>query len=79
VIDAAVVGIADETWGERVVAAVVLREGASVDAVSQHAHDHLAAFKRPEKIHVTNDLPRTPTGKLLRRHLIPDLEALEQG
>ena len=76
VLDAAVVGLEDETWGERVVAAVVLRDGASIDAVTDHAKAHLAAFKRPEAIHVTEELPRTSTGKLLRRHLVPVLEDL---
>ncbi|MDH3684413.1 MAG: AMP-binding protein, partial [Acidimicrobiia bacterium] len=76
VIDAAVVGLADETWGERVVAALVLREGGSLDAVQAHITQHLAGFKRPENIHVTTELPRTSTGKLLRRHLIPVLEEL---
>ncbi|MEL7155918.1 MAG: AMP-binding protein [Actinomycetota bacterium] len=76
VLDAAVVGIEDETWGERVVAAVVLRDGGSLADIEGHAKEHLAAFKRPETIHVTDELPRTSTGKLLRRHLIPVLEDL---
>lgn len=77
VIEAAVVGIPDETWGERVVAALVVREGASLDEIYAHAHDHLAGFKRPEKLHLADELPRTSTGKLLRRHLIPQLQELE--
>jgi len=76
VLDAAVVGLNDETWGERVVAAVVLRDGGSLDAVQDHLKQHLAGFKRPEAIHLTEELPRTSTGKLLRRHLIPVLEDL---
>ena len=76
VLDAAVVGLNDETWGERVVAAIVLREGGSLDAIEAHVHEHLAGFKRPENIHVTDELPRTSTGKLLRRNLIPVLEDL---
>ncbi len=76
VLDAAVVGLNDETWGERVVAAVVLRDGGSLDAVQEHVRAHLAGFKRPESIHVTTELPRTSTGKLLRRHLVPVLEEL---
>ena len=76
VLDAAVVGLKDETWGERVVAAVVLREGGSLDSVNNHLKEHLAGFKRPDAIHLTQELPRTSTGKLLRRHLIPVLEDL---
>jgi acyl-CoA synthetase (AMP-forming)/AMP-acid ligase II len=74
VIDAAVVGLPDDTWGERVVAAVVLRPGGSVDEVMAFARQHLAPFKRPDPIFVTDTLPRTSTGKLLRRHLVPVLE-----
>ncbi len=77
VLDAAVVGLKDDTWGERVVAAVVLRDGGSLDEVNEHLRQHLASFKRPETIHVAEDLPRTSTGKLLRRHLIPILEDLK--
>jgi acyl-CoA synthetase (AMP-forming)/AMP-acid ligase II len=76
VLDACVVGLPDETWGERVVAAVVLREGADIDGIKGHVQAHLASFKRPETFHVTAELPRTSTGKLLRRHLIPLLEDL---
>jgi acyl-CoA synthetase (AMP-forming)/AMP-acid ligase II len=76
VLDAAVVGLEDETWGERVVAAVVLRDGGDLDSVQNHLKHHLAGFKRPESIHVAEELPRTSTGKLLRRHLIPVLEEL---
>ena len=76
VLDAAVVGLKDDTWGERVVAAVVLRDGGSLDDVNEHLRQHLASFKRPETIHVAEDLPRTSTGKLLRRHLVPVLEEL---
>jgi acyl-CoA synthetase (AMP-forming)/AMP-acid ligase II len=75
VVDAAVVGLADETWGERVVAAVVLRPGGSVDDVKAFAKEHLAPFKRPDPIFVIDTLPRTSTGKLLRRQLAPVLEA----
>lgn len=74
VLDACVVGLPDDTWGERVVAAVVLRDGATLDGIQVHVQQHLASFKRPEKFHVTEELPRTSTGKLLRRHLIPLLE-----
>ena len=76
VLDAAVVGLQDDTWGERVVAAVVLRDGGSLESINDHLKEHLAGFKRPEHIHVAEDLPRTSTGKLLRRHLVPVLEDL---
>lgn len=75
VLEAGVVGVPDEQWGERVVAAVVLREGApGVDVVMEHCRARLASFKRPEKILLMEELPRTSTGKLLRRNLVPLVE-----
>jgi acyl-CoA synthetase (AMP-forming)/AMP-acid ligase II len=75
VLEAGVVGVPDEEWGERVVAAVVLREGApGVEVVMDHCKARLAGFKRPEKILLMSELPRTSTGKLLRRNLVPLVE-----
>lgn len=78
VLEAAVVGIPSEEWGERVVAAAVVREasGTTGDDLVQFARERLAPFKRPEFVHLINELPRTSTGKLLRRDLIPVLERL---
>src|SRR3954469_25028411 len=74
VLEAGVVGVPDEIWGERVVAAVVLRDGAGgIDVLEAHCRARLAGFKRPEKITLMAELPRTSTGKLLRRDLIPIL------
>ena len=58
VLDAAVVGLTDETWGERVVAAIVLREGGSLEDVQSHIKEHLAGFKRPR----TSTSPRSCPG-----------------
>ncbi len=79
VLEAAVVGIPSEEWGERVVAAAVVRDGSgtSGDDLVQHARERLAPFKRPEVVHLLDELPRTSTGKLLRRDLIPMLEQLD--
>ena len=74
VIEAAVIGIPDDIWGERVVAAVVLRQGAHTDSIAAHAREHLASFKRPEEILLFEELPRTSTGKLVRRNLLPLVE-----
>ncbi|MDG2113305.1 MAG: fatty acid--CoA ligase family protein, partial [Actinomycetota bacterium] len=78
VLEAAVVGVASEEWGERVVAAAVVRDGSgtSADDLVAHAKERLAPFKRPEAVHLMDELPRTSTGKLLRRDLIPLLEEL---
>ena len=72
---AAVVGIPDVEWGERVVAAVVLHAGAQAD--ESELRDHVRAALRsactPERIKVTDELPFNETGKLLRRVLRDEL------
>ncbi|HEX5405259.1 MAG TPA: AMP-binding protein [Pseudonocardiaceae bacterium] len=71
VADAAVLGVPDETWGEVVGAFVVLRAPGGTFTLDDAARAcaGLARFKRPERIYVVADLPRTSTGKLLRREL----------
>ncbi len=69
--DVAVFGIPNEDWGEQVHAVVVAREGAELDdeAVIAHAREHLAAYKAPRSVDFTDELPRTGTGKILKREL----------
>lgn len=73
--EVAVVGAADERWGERPVAFVVLKEGASLDFATLDAHcrQHLARFKLPRELHIRAALPRNPSGKVLKRHLRQEL------
>ncbi|HZO79812.1 MAG TPA: AMP-binding protein [Solirubrobacteraceae bacterium] len=75
VIDAAVYGRPDEEWGEVVVAAVLPRDGIRVDASELRAHcaERLARFKVPKSFQFVDKLPRTASGKLLRRRLGQDL------
>jgi O-succinylbenzoic acid--CoA ligase len=71
VADAAVYGRPDEHWGEAVNASVVLRTGATATPVElrDHCRAVLAAFKVPKELRVVDALPRTESGKLLRRGL----------
>jgi O-succinylbenzoic acid--CoA ligase len=73
VLEAAVVGRPDDKWGEAVTAWVVARPGVEVDFASLMAHcaRMLAPYKAPKDYMLTDEpLPRTPSGKLLRRKLL---------
>jgi O-succinylbenzoic acid--CoA ligase len=71
VADAAAVGREDPEWQEAVEAVVVLREGAAAGAAElrEHCAESLARYKVPKRITFASELPRTPSGKLLRRAL----------
>jgi O-succinylbenzoic acid--CoA ligase len=71
VADAAVFGRSDGEWGERVVAAVVLRPGRAVQVEELRAHcaQRIARFKVPKSVEFRDQLPRTASGKLVRREL----------
>jgi o-succinylbenzoate---CoA ligase len=69
--DAAAVGRADAQWQEAVVAVVVLRDGAAADAdeLRRHCAEALAGYKVPKRFEFVAELPRTGSGKLMRRGL----------
>ena len=71
VADAAVFGRPDEEWGEAVIAHVVLSDGVPVssDELRAHCAGRLASFKVPKRVEMVKRLPRSVTGKLLRREL----------
>ena len=73
--EAAVIGVSDERWGQRVVAFVVSSK-IGEDELDQHCRDsaELAAFKRPREYHFVDELPKSPTGKLLRRVLREEID-----
>jgi fatty-acyl-CoA synthase/long-chain acyl-CoA synthetase len=71
VYEAAVFGIPSEEWGETVHAVVVKRPGSDLDdaAVDAHARAHLAGYKIPRSISWLDELPKTGSGKILKREL----------
>jgi len=69
--EAAVFGIPSEEWGEMVHAVVVVRPGATLGAadVVAFGRDHLAGYKLPRSVSFMDELPRTGSGKILKRQL----------
>jgi acyl-CoA synthetase (AMP-forming)/AMP-acid ligase II len=69
--EAAVFGVPSEEWGESVHAVVVARPGADVtqETVTKHAREHLASYKVPRSISWLDELPKTGSGKILKREL----------
>ncbi|MET7568455.1 fatty acid--CoA ligase family protein [Streptomyces sp. NPDC005492] len=81
VLDAVVVGVPDEEWGQRIEAVVVPRDGAAVDAGALRAavRGTLRGSKTPDRITYWTELPRTVTGKLVRRDIVAALTAPGNG
>ncbi len=71
VLEVAVIGVPDEKWGERVMAVVVRTEGATVsaDELRLWTRERIAHYKAPAEVRFAEELPRTATGKLLKREL----------
>ncbi|HET6547523.1 MAG TPA: long-chain fatty acid--CoA ligase, partial [Solirubrobacter sp.] len=69
--EAAVVGVPDESMGEEVGAAVVLKDGAdaSAEEIRAFVKERVAAYKYPRKIWFPDELPKGPTGKILKREI----------
>lgn len=72
VVEAAVIGVPDDEFGQRLKGFVVLKEGAKADeaALKGHVKSNLARYKVPRDIVFMDELPRNPTGKVLKRVLL---------
>ncbi len=69
--EASVIGIPDEHWGEVVKAVVVLKKGASATEaeIIEFCGKHLAGFKKPKSVDFWNELPKSGTGKILKKDI----------
>jgi len=71
--EAAVVGMAHEKLGEEVGAAVALKDGKSIDSdeLKAYVKENVASYKYPRRIWFVDELPKGPTGKILKREIAP--------
>ena len=71
VVEAAVIGVPDEQFGQRLLGYVVLRDGAGTDTkhLRTHVRDQLANYKVPREIVVLDELPRNASGKVVKKQL----------
>jgi fatty-acyl-CoA synthase len=69
--EAAVIGLPDDKWGERVVAVVTVRAGATVteQEILALCRSRLAGFKTPKSVRFIDELPKNVSGKILKREL----------
>jgi long-chain acyl-CoA synthetase len=74
--DVAVVGIEDPQWGQAIVAVVVPKPGVEPDPeeLREHVRKSLRGSRTPDRVVFRNELPTTPTGKVLRREIIETLD-----
>jgi long-chain acyl-CoA synthetase len=73
---AAAVGVPDNLYGEEVAAIIVLKDGAksSEPEIIDFCKARLADYKCPKTVHFVDDIPKGPTGKLLKRELVKMLK-----
>jgi long-chain acyl-CoA synthetase len=69
--EAAVIGVPHDELGEEVAAVVALKEGAetTADELRGYMKERVAAYKYPRTVHIVDELPKGPTGKILKREI----------
>lgn len=69
--ESAVIGVPDSTWGENVLAVIVPEEGADIteNEVIEFCKENIASYKKPKSVVFRDDLPRNPSGKILKTEL----------
>ena len=79
--NSAVVGVPHETWGEAVCAVVMLAQGSTISPAEliDHCKQRLARYKAPKKIEITDQLPLSSAGKVLRREVRRLMEAYDNA
>jgi fatty-acyl-CoA synthase len=76
--EAAAVGVEDEEFGQRLRAFVVTKKKVSEDDLKSHVKSNLARYKVPREIVFVEELPRNPSGKVLKRKLLEEDEEQEE-
>jgi long-chain acyl-CoA synthetase len=71
--EAAVIGVPHDEYGEEVGAAVTLRDGAETtpEELREYVKEQVAAYKYPREVWLLDELPKGPTGKVLKREIHP--------
>ena len=70
IVEAAVFGVDDEQYGQRLKAVIVKRGEITEDEVRTYVKTNLAGYKQPRDVEFVDELPRTSTGKVLKRELM---------
>jgi acyl-CoA synthetase (AMP-forming)/AMP-acid ligase II len=71
VLEASVIGVPHDYWGEAVKAIIVLKKGATVseEEIIKFCGEHLAGYKKPKSVEFWKELPKSPQGKILKRSI----------
>ena len=71
ILEVAIIGVPSQKWGEEVKACIVCKPGCEIDAedIINYTRERVAAYKAPKSIDFIPEMPRNPSGKILRREL----------